>query len=69
MRRFLSGPPRLIACGTHFLIDRAYHPELVDICANIVETQVAEITQMRTWLCEWYGVCNYGPKGAVAETH
>ena len=50
-------------------IDRAYHPELVDMCANIIETQVAEITQMRTWLCDWYGVCNYGPKGAVAETH
>jgi uncharacterized protein (DUF305 family) len=46
-------------------IDRAYHPELVDMCANIVETQVAEITQMRTWLCEWYAICNYGPKRAV----
>ena len=50
-------------------IDRAYHPELVDMCANIIETQVAEITQMRTWLCNWYGVCNYGPKGALAEAH
>lgn len=48
-------------------IDRAYHQELVALCANIIETQVAEITLMRSWLCEWYGVCNYGPKGAVYE--
>ena len=47
-------------------IDQAYHTELVDMCASIVETQVAEITQMRTWLCEWHGVCHYGPKGDVS---
>ena len=50
-------------------LDRAYHQELVDMCAAIIETQVAEITLMRTWLCQWYGVCNYGPKGDVAGTH
>jgi uncharacterized protein (DUF305 family) len=49
-------------------IDRAYHPELVSLCANIVEAQTAEITQMRAWLCQWYGICDYGPKGAVAAT-
>lgn len=49
-------------------IDRAYHAELVELCANIIETQVAEITQLRTWLCEWYGTCNFGPKGSVAES-
>ena len=48
-------------------IDRAYHPELISMCANIVETQVAEITLMRTWLCEWYNICNYGPKGSVSD--
>ena len=50
-------------------IDRAYHAELVDMCANIVETQVAEITQLRTWLCEWYAICNYGPKGSVGDVN
>ena len=50
-------------------IDRAFHPELVAMCADIVEAQAAEITQMRTWLCDWYGICSYGPKGAVAEAH
>jgi uncharacterized protein (DUF305 family) len=44
-------------------IDRAHHQELVNLCENIVLTQTAEIQQMRTWLCQWYGVCNYGPKG------
>ena len=50
-------------------IDGAYHSELVAMCAEIVEMQTAEITQLRTWLCEWYGICNYGPKGAVGETY
>lgn len=50
-------------------VDQADHPELVSLCANIVETQVAEITQMRTWLCDWFAICNYGPKGAVAQAH
>ena len=48
-------------------VDRAYHDELVELCAEMIEAQVAEITTMRTWLCEWYGICNYGPKGAVGE--
>lgn len=46
-------------------VDAAYHPELVNMCADVIEMQVAEITLMRTWLCEWYGLCNYGPKGSV----
>lgn len=48
-------------------LDKAYHSELIEMCGDIVEAQVAEITQMRTWLCQWYGVCNYGPKGNVAD--
>ncbi len=48
-------------------IDRAYHPELIAMCADIVEAQVAEIQQLRTWLCDWYSVCNYGPKGNVTQ--
>ena len=37
--------------------DRAYHEELRELCENIITTQAAEIEQMRTWLCQWYGVC------------
>ena len=43
-------------------VDRAYHPELVAMCEDIITAQAAEIEQMRTWLCQWYGRCNYGPK-------
>lgn len=49
-------------------IDRAYHPELVAMCTEIVEAQVAEIQQLRAWLCEWYSVCNYGPKANLASS-
>lgn len=38
---------------------RARHTELEDLCRDIVEMQVAEIEQMRAWLCEWFGECNY----------
>lgn len=38
-------------------IERVYHEELRDLCENIITTQAAEIEQMRTWLCHWYGIC------------
>ncbi|HET7489477.1 MAG TPA: DUF305 domain-containing protein [Acidimicrobiales bacterium] len=38
---------------------RAAHEELRRLCAGIVDTQTAEIDQMRTMLCDWYGECNY----------
>ena len=38
---------------------KAHHSELGDLCRDIVEVQVAEIDQMRTWLCAWFGDCNY----------
>jgi len=36
---------------------QAYHDALVDMCENIIVTQQAEIEQMQTWLCDWYGIC------------
>jgi uncharacterized protein (DUF305 family) len=50
-------------------LERAYHPELIAMCEEIVLAQVREIEIMRTWLCQWYGLCSYGPKGNLAETH
>lgn len=38
---------------------RAHHPQLKELCRDIVEMQVAEIDQMRTWLCAWFGECSY----------
>jgi uncharacterized protein (DUF305 family) len=38
---------------------RAYHDELRNMCANMVQSQLQEIAQMQNWLCEWYGVCDY----------
>jgi uncharacterized protein (DUF305 family) len=48
-------------------MEKAYHSELTGLCEDIVIAQAAEIEKMRTWLCDWYGVCNYGPKGALLE--
>ena len=38
-------------------VERAFHEELRDLGENIVTAQAAEIEQMRTWLCEWCGIC------------
>ena len=38
-------------------VERAYHEALRDLCEGIIVTQAAEIEQMRTWLCQWYGIC------------
>ena len=37
--------------------ERAYHPDLVNLCEGIIQAQQAEIAQMQAWLCEWYGIC------------
>lgn len=39
-------------------LDKAAHPELRALCENIIATQSAEIAQMQTWLCQWYGACH-----------
>lgn len=36
---------------------KAWHAELRQLCQNIIDAQSAEITQLRSWLCEWYGRC------------
>ena len=36
---------------------KAYHEELLTLCHNIIVTQSAEIAEMQTWLCQWYGEC------------
>ena len=38
-------------------LDKASHPELHSLCTSMIETQSAEIDQMETWLCQWYGRC------------
>ena len=43
---------------------RAYHSELISMCQGIITTQAAEIRQLQTWLCDWYGICNWGPRRA-----
>lgn len=42
-------------------LDKAVHPELEAMCADIIATQQAEIEQMQTWLENWYGVA-YEPQ-------
>ena len=42
--------------GMH-CIDRAYHPELIELCQSIVQMQTEEILLMEQWLCEWYDRC------------
>lgn len=37
-------------------VERAFHPELIQLCQDIVETQQQEIQTMQTWLHDWYGV-------------
>ncbi len=42
--------------------EEAYHAELIQTCESIVMTQTEEIRTMQGWLCNWYGICHYGPK-------
>jgi uncharacterized protein (DUF305 family) len=44
-------------------VGRAFHEELETLCENIITTQIAEILQLRSWLCQWYTLCHYGLDG------
>ncbi|MBI3964988.1 MAG: DUF305 domain-containing protein [Chloroflexi bacterium] len=37
-------------------MEKAIHPELRDLCQQIVTTQTQEIQMMQSWLASWYGV-------------
>lgn len=39
--------------------EKAYHPELIQLCGDIEAAQMAEIELMTNWLCEWYGICDF----------
>lgn len=39
------------------ILDKASHQELITLARNIITSQQAEVEQMRTWLCDWYGTC------------
>lgn len=38
-------------------VARAHHVPLQNLCEDMVSAQLAEIRQMQTWLCQWYGRC------------
>jgi len=38
-------------------MERAYHPELLNLCKNIAAAQTAQIERMQSWLCDWWLVC------------
>jgi uncharacterized protein (DUF305 family) len=38
-------------------LDQAYHEDLLTLCEQIIAAQQAEIEQLQTWLCAWYGRC------------
>lgn len=35
----------------------ATHPELLDLCSAIRDSQLQEVEVMRSWLCDWHDVC------------
>ena len=36
----------------------SYHKELDQLCVEIIENQVAEVKELKQWLCEWYQICD-----------
>lgn len=45
--------------------ERAYHPELVQLCDDIETVQLREIETMSDWLCEWYDRCRFARRPAA----
>jgi uncharacterized protein (DUF305 family) len=56
MEMMIKHHEKAIKEGRH-CVDKADHTELRELCENIIRTQSAEIAQMQSWLCQWYGEC------------
>ena len=56
MEMMIKHHEKAIKEGRHCL-DKAFHAELRALCERIIAAQAAEIAQMQTWLCQWYGRC------------
>lgn len=54
---------RMAIEGAAVCLERAYHPELINMCGEIVSAQATEIKQLRQWMCEWYQMCT-NPRNA-----
>ena len=57
MRSMIEHHSMAIARGVDCL-HRAYHAEMINMCAMMIGAQADEIAQMRLWLCQWYSICN-----------
>ena len=56
MRTMIRHHSRAVRAATR-CVERAYHPDLISMCTGIVQVQLEEIQTLRTWLCQWYGIC------------
>lgn len=43
-------------------LQEAYHPEMLNMCAEMVAMQGDEIVQLRLWLMQWYGINDIGDR-------
>jgi len=41
---------------------KAYHADMLNMCAMMIGAQGDEIAQMRIWLCQWYSICDLDQK-------
>jgi uncharacterized protein (DUF305 family) len=56
MRTMIRHHSRAVRAATK-CVETAYHPDLISMCTDIVQAQLEEIQTLRTWLCQWYGIC------------
>lgn len=55
MRTMIEHHAMAIRMGVDAL-QRAYHPELINMAAMMTGSQADEIAQLRLWLQQWYGI-------------
>lgn len=56
MRTFSKHHLQMVDLSEKCLV-RAIHPELLDLCLNIVSAQSQDVADMQNWLCERYDRC------------
>lgn len=39
-------------------VEKASHESLKDLCENVVSSQTMSVSMLKTWLCNWYELCD-----------
>lgn len=59
LMRLMSAHHTQIISASRHLLERVHHVHLRELAVSIVTHHLQDVTEMRSWLCHWYHVCDH----------